>query len=439
MNELYKQEALLIDTFFVSRRPKSLEYSIARRNNVRLVRLNPKYACYPIDVPIGVSLRDLKNSQADLARVIHAHRAKHGFRQEVRVMIQEQPAQVVVARVNPVNILYSDRPSNIKPRMMLVGKSFIGGKVEQEIINLNHPDTCHVLVAGKTGCGKTRMMYQMVLSACEASEPSDFQVAIIDIGGKAFDGFTRIPHCSAYVTELDEAMALLRHFETKLVGKQDTYQTRTLIVVDEMPALTSTGDKDQSNEFARLLKVLAERGRAYGISLLLGAQNPTDQSVPVSVRRNLGVRVAGMCSEQAMSEIILDKGNQEAASLSLQGTFIVKHSGRSRLTFSYYMDDECLVNEIARIETMYDKCAQVELLLDGEDDLLPPQAVEAAMNVLKAFDDGKGELRNGYIMQTKQAIAEALGRKAFTGNVAPMFDKFIDYVVGIYKSNNYML
>lgn len=437
-NKLYAVEAQLLDSFFAKKQPRRLPYSVKRAAVGRSVLLNPKYVCYPIDVPLGVSLGDLKRAQADLERIIFDNRSKHGINTEVKVMIQEQPSQIVVARVDPLTLTYASRPRDGKPRFVLLGKSFVGGKSQPEVINLNHPDTCHVLVGGKTGCGKSRMLYQMILSACEHSEPTDLQIALVDIGGKALSAFSKLPHCAAYVTELAETKALLSHFEKQLVGAQDTYQTRTMIVIDEAPALTSTGDKETDTEFARLLKVLAERGRAYGISLVLGAQNPTDSSVPVEVRRNLGVRVAGMCSESAMSEIILDKGNREAADLTLQGTFIVRHSGQSRLTFSYYLTDEELVNEIARMKSMYDSCLQIELLV-GEDSLLPPDAIKAAVAVLEQFTDEDGKLKPGYITPTKRAIADAMGRASITGNVAEKFDRFLDFVVSIYKSGNLVL
>jgi len=438
-NKLYAVEAQLLDKFFANKIPKSLPYSVKRIKDTRLVQVNPKYVCYPIHVPLGVSLADLKRVQADLERIIFDNRSRYGITDEVKILIQEQPSQIVVARVDPLTLTYASRPRDGKPRFMLLGKSFVGGKSQPEFINLNHPDTCHVLVAGKTGCGKSRILYQMILSACEHSEPTDLQIALVDIGGKALSAFSKLPHCAAYVTELAETKALLSHFEKQLVGAQDTYTTRTMIVIDEAPALTSTGDKETDNEFARLLKVLAERGRAYGISLVLGAQNPTDSSVPVEVRRNLGVRVAGMCSESAMSEIILDKGNREAADLTLQGTFIVRHSGQSRLTFSYYLTDDEMINEIARLKVEYDPCTQIDLLVGDGDVMLPQVAINAAVDVLKQYTNDDGTLETGYVMPTKRAIADALGRKSITGNAADKFDRFLDFVVSIYKSGNLVL
>ena len=437
-SKLYGVEAQLLDKFFANKIPKSLPYSVKRIKDTRLVQVNPKYVCYPIHVPLGVSLADLKRVQADLERIIFDNRSRYGITDEVKVLIQEQPSQIVVARVDPLTLTYASRPRDGKPRFVLLGKSFVGGKSQAELINLNHPDTCHVLVGGKTGCGKSRMLYQMILSACEHSEPSDLQIALVDIGGKALSAFSKLPHCAAYVTELAETKALLSHFEKQLVGAQDTYTTRTMIVIDEAPALVSTGEKETDKEFARLLNVLAERGRAYGISLVIGAQNPTDSRVPVEVRRNLGVRVAGMCSEVAMSEIILDEGNREAAGLTLSGTFIVRHSGQSRLTFSYYLTDDEMINEIARLKAEYDPCVQIDLLV-GEDTLLPKQAVDAAVLVLEQYKDKKtGKLTPGYIMPTKWAIAEVLGLKSITGNAAGKFDNYLQYVVNVYMSNNYV-
>lgn len=438
-NKLYAVEAQLLDKFFANKIPKSLPYSVKRIKDTRLVQVNPKYVCYPIHVPLGVSLADLKRVQADLERIIFDNRSRYGITDEVKILIQEQPSQIVVARVDPLTLTYASRPRDGKPRFMLLGKSFVGGKSQPEFINLNHPDTCHVLVAGKTGCGKSRLQYQMILSACEHSEPTDLQIALVDIGGKALSAFSKLPHCAAYVTELAETKALLSHFEKQLVGAQDTYTTRTMIVIDEAPALTSTGDKEMDKEFARLLKVLGERGRAYGISLIIGAQNPTDSSVPVEVRRNLGVRVAGMCSESAMSEIILDKDNREAADLTLQGTFIVRHSGQSRLTFSYYLTDDEMINEIARLKVEYDPCTQIDLLVGDGDVMLPQVAINAAVDVLKQYTNDDGTLETGYVMPTKRAIADALGRKSITGNAADKFDRFLDFVVSIYKSGNLVL
>ena len=438
-NKLYAVEAQLLDKFFVNKLPKALPYFVKRATVGRSVLINPKYVCYPIHVPLGASLADLKRVQSDLERIIFDNRSRYGINAEVKVLIQEQPSQIVVARVDPLTLNYASRPRDGKPRFVLLGKSFVGGKSQAELINLNHPDTCHVLVGGKTGCGKSRMLYQMILSACEHSEPTDLQIALVDIGGKALSAFSKLPHCAAYVTELAETKALLAHFEKQLVGAQDTYQTRTMIVIDEAPALTSTGDKEMDKEFARLLKVLGERGRAYGISLIIGAQNPTDSSVPVEVRRNLGVRVAGMCPEAAMSEIILDEGNREAAGLTLSGTFIVRHSGQSRLTFSYYLSDEELVNEIAHMKSMYDSCLQIELLVGDGDVMLPQSAINAAVAVLEQFTDENGKLKPGYITPTKRAIADAMGRASITGNVAEKFDRFLDFVVSIYKSGNLVL
>ena len=53
------------------------------------------------------------------------------------------------------------------------------------------------------------------------------------------------------------------------------------------------------------------------------------------------------------------------------------------------------------------------------------------------FTDENGELRNGYIMKTKDAIAKAINRKRTTGNAAPLFNKYLDYVVYCYKTGDY--
>lgn len=441
--KLYEAESTLIDTFFAQHRPKPLPYSIKRWINgpskgKRKSQLNPKYMCYYIDIPLGASISELKRAQNDLAVVIYNNRSRFGFKDEVRVLVNEQPPMLIVARVDPKALEYSTRPRNIKPRMVLIGKSFVGGESNPEVADLNSPDGCHILVSGRTGSGKTRMTKGIILTGCEASEPEELQVAIIDIGGKAMGEFSQLPHCCAYVTEIDESLALLKYFEAKMVGKQDTYKTRYMIVIDEEPALVSTGDKLIDDEFTRLMKVIGERGRAYGISLVLGAQNPTNQNLPVVVRRNIPVRIAGMCPEDEMSQIILGKGDTDAAQLTLAGTFIVKTNNKKRMVFSYFLTEDEILSEIARLQHEYDRCEQIELIIESVDSdvKLPQAAIDAAVEVLRRFDDGNGNLKAGYIVETKLAIANALGRKAITGRATEIFSKYLEYVVACYRSEN---
>ena len=109
-SKLYGVEAQLLDKFFANKIPKSLPYSVKRIKDTRLVQVNPKYVCYPIHVPLGVSLADLKRVQADLERIIFDNRSRYGITDEVKVLIQEQPSQIVVARVDPLTLTYARRP-----------------------------------------------------------------------------------------------------------------------------------------------------------------------------------------------------------------------------------------------------------------------------------------------------------------------------------------
>ena len=117
----------------------------------------------------------------------------------------------------------------------------------------------------------------------------------------------------------------------------------------------------------------------------------------------------------------------------------MRHSGQSRLTFSYYLTDDEMINEIARLKSEYDPCTQIDLLVGDCDVMLPQDAIKAAVAVLEQFTDENGKLKNGYITPTKKAIADALGRASTTGNVAGKFDRFLDFVVSIYKSGNLVL
>lgn len=428
--DLYKNEKRVINNFFELR---ALPYRVGR------ITLTPKYACYSLSVTAGKSMRDINKHQSDMARVIYNNRNKAGYSDTVKVIINDQPAMVVVARVDSKTLLYKDRPKAPKPRYALVGRGFQGDKGEDIFLDLNDADTFSVLAGGRSGCGKSSILRQMTLTACEISSPEELQVAIIDIGAKALGAFKMLPHCCAYVTTLEESMALLSHYRDSLVGSEDNYQTRTIILIDESTELFATGDKAKDEAFSLAIEKLAQRGRGYGISLFLGAQNPTQDNLPVSARRSIPVRIAGMCPEDAMSEIILGVGHRDAEKLSMKGTFIIRYAGVKRMVFSYLMSEEEIINGIASLARQYDKCEQVKLLVADEEDPLPNHAVEAAITELRKYDNGDGTLRSGYITPTKKAIADAIGLKSTEGTAREKFNRYLQIVLEMYKSNNYLL
>lgn len=431
MTPLYKSENNVINNFFKLRQ---LPYQTTR------VTLTPKYACYRLKVGAGKSIKDLYKNQNDLARVIYNNRSKEGYGDTVKVIINEQPSMIVIARVDPKTLLYANRPKNPNPRYALLGRGFQGDKGEDVFIDLNNADTFSLLAGGRSGGGKSSILRQAALTACESSSPEELQVAIIDIGEKALKAFKRLPHCCAYVTTLDEAMALLSHYKESLVGQENSYKTRTIILIDESTELFATGDKDKDEAFTLLVERLAQRGRGYGISLFLGAQNPTQDNLPVSARRSIPVRIACMCPEEAMSEIILGTGHKDAERLSMKGTFILRYAGVKQMVFSYLMSDEEIVNQIAQLARMYDKCEQVKIIVDsngGQE--LPDHAIDAGVDVLKQFDNGDGTLRAGYITPTKKVIADAIGVRSTEGTAREKFNKYLQTVLEVYKSNNFLL
>lgn len=428
---LYKSEKAVINQFFDD---MGLPYHAGK------ITLTPKYACYALDVARTASMKKLRDLKNDLARVIFDNRSKAKYTETVKVIIEEQPAMIIVARFDPKMLLYNSRPQAPQPRYALAGRGFQGNKAEDIFLDLNDADTFSVLAGGRSGCGKSSILRQMVLTACENSSPEELQVAIVDIGGKALQPFKLMPHCCTYVTTLDEAMSLLSYYKESLVGAENSYQTRTIILIDESTELFSTGDRDKDEAFTLLVERLAQRGRGYGISLFLGAQNPTQDNLPVSARRSIPVRIAGMCPEEAMSEIILGTGHRDAERLSMKGTFIIRYAGVKKMVFSYLMTDEETINQIAELSRKYDRCEQVKILVDGENlQELPEFAIDAAVNVLRQFDNGDGTLRNGYITPTKKAIADAIGVKSTEGSARDKFNRYLKTVIEIYRSSNFTL
>ena len=198
----------------------------------------------------------------------------------------------------------------------------------------------HVLLAGRSGSGKSNLLHVLIHSLCHIYSPSELNIYLLDYKqGTEFNVYASppLPQAKLVAVESDPeyGVTVLAHLtgelekrarEFKHLSVRDFYEyraataaaelSRILLVIDEFQILFSEG-RQVAEPAEKMLNKLLRQGRAYGIHVLLATQTLKGiQSLSMGqLTSQIGCRIALACSEED-SAMILGNNNWEAATLS---------------------------------------------------------------------------------------------------------------------------
>jgi DNA segregation ATPase FtsK/SpoIIIE, S-DNA-T family len=203
----------------------------------------------------------------------------------------------------------------------------------------------HLLMAGRTGTGKSVCLNAMILSILMTKRPDEVKVILIDPKKVELSQYKRIPHLMHPVVvdmkkaesllawaceKMDERYEYLRRAEvrnissynklgaeeiyTRLAPEDDaerqripTHMPYIVIVVDELAEMMMTAEKEAEQHIVRL----AQLARAVGIHLILATQKPTVDVVTGLIKGNLPARIAFQVASRSDSRVVLDEMGAE--------------------------------------------------------------------------------------------------------------------------------
>lgn len=188
----------------------------------------------------------------------------------------------------------------------------------------------HTLVAGGTGSGKSVLIRMMILDIAATNTPSQARLYMIDPKkGINYASLKKLPHWAApFITESNESLSIMDELIAEMDRRYELFAEESVEDLFEynrghkrsmLPVLWLfhdeiadwTRDKDYNREFTDKMTILATKARAAGIFLVLIAQRPDKDVLPMQVRDNLGNRLALKLETEASSKIALDKSGAE--------------------------------------------------------------------------------------------------------------------------------
>ncbi len=234
----------------------------------------------------------------------------------------------------------------IKPQALPINapvKIAIGVDLEGRLVeaDLSDPNTCHFLVGGTTGSGKSEFLRSLLLSLIVRHSPKHLQIVLVDPKRVTFLDFEQMRWLrSPIAKESASAIALMNEliaemdlryeqFEKLGCGDLSSYNKissqplpRIVCIFDEYADFMV--EKESRTALEQSIKRLGAMARAAGIHLIIATQRPEAKIVTPVIRSNLPGRVALRTASEADSDIVLGGKQAEAAYLLGKGDLLYK-------------------------------------------------------------------------------------------------------------------
>ncbi|MCO8125465.1 DNA translocase FtsK [Stieleria sp. TO1_6] len=376
----------------VRRKAKILEATFADFGfNIRVVEIEtgPVIAQYEIELEAGLRLSKITGLAEDLAIALRVPSvrivAPIPGKNTVGIEVPNEQRQVVRLR----DVMEESDMRSLKMNIpVFLGKDVSGNPMVVDLAKMPH-----LLIAGRTGTGKSVCLNAIITSILMACRPDEVRMLMIDPKMVELSGYGKLPHLMhPVITDMRKAEAILAWAVEKMeerysllanvgvrhinsyndLGREEILRRLEVepeddngsvpdklpfivIVADEMADLMMTAGKDVEQHIIRL----AQKSRAVGIHLILATQKPTVDVITGLIKSNLPARLSFQVASKTDSRVVLDENG--ADKLLGNGDMLFLWPGTSTLIRGQgtYLSDE-------EIDSVCAHCAMGEQNFVGE-------------------------------------------------------------------------
>ena len=345
------------------------------------IETGPVISQYEIELEAGLRLAKIANLADDLAIALRVPSvrivAPIPGKNSVGIEVPNTTRQMVRLREVIEETQSKSRTMKIP---LYFGKDVAGNPMVFDMASLPH-----LLIAGRTGTGKSVCLNSIIVSMLMTRRPDEVRMLMIDPKMVELTPYKALPHLMhPVVTDMKKAEAILawavekmeerytmlakvgvRHLsQYNQLGREEllkrfnpetdeeaaaipTTMPYIVMIADEIADMMMTAGKEIEQHIIRL----AQKSRAVGIHLILATQKPTVDVITGLIKSNLPARIAFQVASRTDSRVVLDECGAER--LLGNGDMLFLSPGTSQILRGQgtYLSDEEIGRVMAAIGT----------------------------------------------------------------------------------------
>lgn len=293
-------------------------------------RIGSAVTTYELKVPMGTKVSSMIRSRDDIARDIGAPslRIIQSLKNSNTIGFEVENEDRYMVHFKSI---FEDIPDDLKLPVIL-GEDTYGEKCYVDLTTMPH-----LLVAGRTGSGKSVFINTLITTLICKFTPEQLKLILVDPKQVEFAMFENLPHIfeddgepigiasdaeqarevlEIAVNEMERRFELMKEYKAKKINDYNSVAEEKLpyivFIIDEFADLMLMGSTSDRKLVENQIVRIAQKARAVGIHMILATQKPLAQIMTTLIKANMPARIAFSVTSAGDSRLILDEGGAES-------------------------------------------------------------------------------------------------------------------------------